>query len=174
MARFYTIYPSFTYSIYTSSPTEQHSPKRSRSEARDVHTYIERSIRRQCWNTRGVIATVNEHITATHKSNGPLLRHFPPVVIRRRTELRGGRKKNHANSLKWWWWRRRRQVWILNNWGRVRPSSPCPAAMRPFFWKSQHKIDVDEAIVVNSLNVTRNGASKKYVLYTGCKIFRTL
>ena len=76
--------------------------------------------------------------------------------------VEGGRKKNHANSLKWW--RRRRQVWILNNWGRVRPSSPCPAAMRPFFWKSQHKIDVDEAIVVNSLNVTRNGASKKNTL----------
>ena len=41
---------------------------------------------------------------------------------------------------------------------------PYPTAMRPFFWKSQHKIDVDEAIVVNSLNVTRNGASKKNTL----------
>ena len=168
MARFYTIYPSFTYSIYTSSPTEQHSPKRSRSEARDVHTYIERSIRRQCWNTRGVIATVNEHITATHKSNGPLLRHFPPVI--RRTELRGGGRKTTPIH------------WNDDDDG-VRYGSliieaafalPHPAAMRPFFWKSQHKIDVDEAIVVNSLNVTRNGASKKYVLFTGCKIFRTL
>ena len=153
MARFYTIYPSFTYSIYTSSPTEQHSPKRSRRRRALYVLYDDNA------GTRGVIATERTYYSNTKATDHCFVIFLPSS---------GGERKTTPIH-----WNddgdgvRYGSLIIIE---AIRPGGP----VRPFFWKSQHKIDVDEAIVVNSLNVTRNGASKKYVLYIGCKIFRTL